>query len=111
MVQTVRYPAVEANFDRVRVRSAGELAARNGAIVKVATVSLASADEPSNPLGSAVQPIFRGAGLIPRFTGLADLVIAMDGYPRASLRGKRTPGRQTRRFSSRRSRLGVHGPV
>jgi hypothetical protein len=79
VVQTVRYPTVEPDFDRDQIRLAGERAARNGADMKIASVSLASTDDPFDPGGSFVQPIFRGAAVVPRFTGLADPVVAADG--------------------------------
>lgn len=40
---------------------------------------LASADDPFGPSGTNVHPIYRGAGLIPRFTGLANPKIIVDG--------------------------------
>jgi hypothetical protein len=79
VVRTVRYPAKEAEFEKDELRLAAELAARRDADLKIASVSLASADDPFDPSGANVHPIYRGAGVIPRFTGLADPKIIVDG--------------------------------
>lgn len=61
------------------LRLAAELAARRDADLKIASVSLASADGPFDPSGENAHPIYRGAGVIPRFTGLANPKIIVDG--------------------------------
>jgi hypothetical protein len=77
--RTVRYPAVDAEFGVDDLRRAGVLAARNRTVLKTASVSLASTDDPFAPGGINVQPIFRGVGVLPRFEGLKDVAIPVDG--------------------------------
>ena len=79
VARTVRYPAVEAEFSADDLRRAGELAARKKADFKTASVSLASTDDRFAPGGINVQPIYRGVGVLPRFEGLKDAAIPVDG--------------------------------
>jgi hypothetical protein len=78
-VNTVRYPKKEAEFKPEIIRRAAEYAAREGAHLQMASVSLANADDPFDPDGAGALPIIRGAGVFPRFTGLEDPVIPVDG--------------------------------
>lgn len=79
VVNTVRYPKKEAEFKPEIIRRAAEYAAREGAHLQMASVSLASADDPFDSDGKNIKPIYRGAGVFPRFTGLEDPVIFTDG--------------------------------
>lgn len=78
VVQTVCYPAVEAEFDTHKIRLAVERAANRGADLKIASVSLASADDPFDSNSTHSLPIFRGAGVNPRFAGLENPKIVAD---------------------------------
>jgi hypothetical protein len=79
VVETVRYPAEEAEFSGPQIRDAAEMAATRGADLKIASVSLASADDPFDPDETVRLPIYRGAGVFPRFTGLKDPQFKYDG--------------------------------
>lgn len=79
VVNTVRYPLKKAEFDPLIIRRAAEYAANNQAELKLASVSLASADDPFDPDATEALPILRGTGVFPRFTGLEDPAFAPDG--------------------------------
>jgi hypothetical protein len=79
LVKSVRYPETETEFDKEDLQHAVTLAARNQAVLKVASVSFANSEDSFDPEGRNVMPLFRGKAVMPRFTGLVSPEIEMDG--------------------------------
>jgi hypothetical protein len=79
VVRTVRYPQKDASFDPSSLRQAATLAAKDEYDLKIASVSLVNSDDPFDPSGENALPIYRGKGVMPRFTGLTSPEIATDG--------------------------------
>lgn len=79
VVRTVRYPEKDATFGQEDLRLAAELAGSNNADLKIASVALASADDPFDPAAKTGHPIYRGTAVMPRFAGLSNPVITANG--------------------------------
>lgn len=71
-VNTVRYPEREAIISAKQIGAAKELAGKDDAALKTASVSIASADDPFDPSGAYAYPILRGEAANASFDGLAD---------------------------------------
>jgi hypothetical protein len=77
--RTVTHPVENAVFDSQTLQKASEFAARNDAVLKTASVTLANSDDPFHPEGIGALPLFRGKDSRARFDGLKDPTVTFDG--------------------------------